>query len=94
MERILAGSKKSEVTIFLIFNWELIWILKRRVIYLLDQLIINSVSAICSNYLERKKREWIEIYRIYLIVSDRSETTTNAVNGQFTILRQVNPMLN
>lgn len=93
MERILAGSKKSEVTIFLIFNWELIWIYEE-VIYLLDQLIINSVSAICSNYLERKKREWIEIYRIYLIVSDRSETTTNAVNGQFTILRQVNPMLN
>lgn len=93
MERILAGSKKSEITIFLIFNWELIWIYEE-VIYLLDQLIINSVSAICSNYLERKKREWIEIYRIYLIVSDRSETTTNAVNGQFTILRQVNPMLN
>lgn len=93
MERILAGSKKSEVTIFLIFNWELIWIYEE-VIYLLDQLIINSVSAICSNYLERKKREWIEIYRIYLIVSDRSETTTNVVNGQFTILRQVNPMLN
>lgn len=93
MERILAGSKKSEVTIFLIFNWELIWIYEE-VIYLFDQLIINSVSAICSNYLERKKREWIEIYRIYLIVSDRSETTTNAVNGQFTILRQVNPMLN
>lgn len=89
----MAGSKKSEVTIFLIFNWELIWIYEE-VIYLLDQLIINSVSAICSNYLERKKREWIEIYRIYLIVSDRSETTTNAVNGQFTILRQVNPMLN
>lgn len=89
----MAGSKKSEVTIFLIFNWELIWIYEE-VIYLFDQLIINSVSAICSNYLERKKREWIEIYRIYLIVSDRSETTTNAVNGQFTILRQVNPMLN
>lgn len=89
----MAGSKKSEVTIFLIFNWELIWIYEE-VIYLLDQLIINSVSAICSNYLERKKREWIEIYRIYLIVSDRSETTTNVVNGQFTILRQVNPMLN
>lgn len=88
----MAGSKKSEVTIFLIFNWELIWIYEE-VIYLLDQLkIINSVSAICSNYLERKKREWIEIYRIYLIVSDRSETTTNAVNGQFTILRQVNPI--